>query len=202
MFPFLKEVESEYILHRTISVRKPELALPVAIGVEVDDNTGKVLGIVPEKAGAEEYVGTYPTQYRVVVVGIGDVGLAVSERRYDADGKYAVTTERPVVAIPDADGIVTVRDVIEQERGVDVLRDVRREHVGIEVYANVIVREPQFPRALAAALYGILTKCSRPRVTAVVEDVLGINAEAAAAEPTELAVFGSEVDAGNVGDIG
>ena len=64
----------------------------------------------------------------------------------------------------------------------------------------MIVGEAQFPRALTLALYGILAKSCRPRVTTMIENVLGIDAETLGTETCEGAVLSFKVDITNAGE--
>ena len=77
---FLEEVETNDVFDGSIGVGEAELAFAIGIGVEIDYEAGEVFGVVPEEAGAEEYIGTDVAQDGFVEVVLGDVGLSTPAR--------------------------------------------------------------------------------------------------------------------------
>ena len=109
----LEEIEADDVFHGSVGVGETELLLTISIGVEIDNEAGEILGVVPEQAGAEEDIGADMAQNGLIFVVFGDVGLAITDRGKHRDGKDAIATESPVVAVSETDGIVLIAYFIE-----------------------------------------------------------------------------------------
>ena len=168
MFVFLlvlflfQEIEADDIFHGSVCVGETELLLTISIGVGIDNEAGEILGVVPEQAGAEKDIGTDMAQNGLVFVVFGDVGLAITDRWEHRHSKDAIAAESPVVPITYADGIVLLAHFVEQQCGINVLCNIGRKLVLVEIHCHMIIREAQFPRTLTLALYSILSECSWP----------------------------------------
>ena len=62
MFVFLlvlllfQEVEADDIFHGSVGIRETKLTFAIGVCMEVDNEAGEILGVVPEQTGAEKHI--------------------------------------------------------------------------------------------------------------------------------------------------
>ena len=157
-----EEIETDDVFHGSVCVGETELIPAIGIGMNVEHKAGEVFGVVPKEAGAEENIGADVSQDGLVHVVFCDVGLPVANGWEDGYCEDAIVTKGPIVAIPNADGVVFIADLTEQQCSGDALGNVGRQLVAVETDCHMIVGEAEFPRSLTLTLHSILSERCGP----------------------------------------